>query len=88
MIGYGIPEAEKDSLAGVSAQYDSEAVYHSIREDLKKQGIIYTDFNTAILEHEDILKKYFAKIITPDLHKYAALHYALFSRWFICICTR
>ena len=49
----GIPEAEKTSLAGVGAQYDSEVVYHSIQEDLVKQGVIYTDIETALHEHED-----------------------------------
>ena len=53
----GIPEAEKTSLAGVGAQYDSEVVYHSIQEDLVKQGVIYTDIETALHEHEEIVKK-------------------------------
>ena len=52
----GIPEAEKTSLAGVGAQYDSEVVYHSIQEDLVKQGVIYTDFDTALSKYEDIVK--------------------------------
>ena len=52
----GIPEAEKTSLAGVGAQYDSEVVYHSIQEDLVKQGVIYTDIETALHEHEEIVK--------------------------------
>lgn len=66
-------------LSGVSAQYDSEAVYHNVKSDLEKQGIIYTDFNTAIKEYPELVKEYFGKAITPKLHKYAALHYALFS---------
>ena len=52
----GIPEAEKKSLAGVGAQYDSEVVYHSIKEDLKKQGVIYTDMETAVREYPDLVK--------------------------------
>ena len=52
----GIPEAEKQSLAGVGAQYDSEVVYHSIHQELKEQGVVYTDIETALVEHEDILK--------------------------------
>ena len=52
----GIPEAEKTSLGGVGAQYDSEVVYHSIQEDMVKQGVIYTDMGTAIREHEDLVK--------------------------------
>ena len=75
----GIPEAEKDALAGVGAQYDSEEVYHSIKQYLIDQGVIYTDFDAAIREYPDIVKKYFQKAIPPTLHKYAALHGAVFS---------
>ena len=75
----GIPEAEKTSLAGVGAQYDSEVVYHSIKEDLVKQGVIYTDMETAIKEHEDIVKEYFMKCVTPNDHKFVALHGAVWS---------
>ena len=57
----GIPEAEKKSLAGVGAQYDSEVVYHSIKEELVKQGVIYTDMETAVREYEDIVKEHFMK---------------------------
>lgn len=75
----GIPEAEKTSLAGVGAQYDSEVVYHSIKEDLVKQGVIYTDMETAIKEHEDIVKEYFMKCVAPNDHKFVALHGAVWS---------
>ncbi|MBL4931142.1 Fe-S cluster assembly protein SufB [Clostridium paridis] len=75
----GIPEAERTSLAGVGAQYDSEVVYHSIREDLVKQGVIYTDIETALKEHGDIVKKYFMKLVPPQDHKFAALHGAVWS---------
>ncbi|MDZ5000665.1 Fe-S cluster assembly protein SufB, partial [Clostridium perfringens] len=75
----GIPEAEKKSLAGVGAQYDSEVVYHSIREDLVKQGVIYTDMETAVKEYEDIVKEYFMKCVAPSDHKFAALHGAVWS---------
>ncbi|MBP9477079.1 MAG: Fe-S cluster assembly protein SufB [Sebaldella sp.] len=75
----GIPEAEKQSLAGVGAQYDSEVVYHSIHEDLTKQGVIYTDIETALREHEDLVKEYFMKLITMNDHKFAALHGAVWS---------
>lgn len=76
----GIQEAEKEMmLSGVGAQYDSEVVYHNIQQSLVDQGVIYTDFDTALREHEDIVKQYFAKSITPRLHKYAALHYAVWS---------
>lgn len=75
----GIPEAEKKSLAGVGAQYDSEVVYHNLSEDLQKQGVIYTDIETALKEYEDIVKKYFMKLVPPNDHKFAALHGAVWS---------
>ena len=75
----GIPEAEKTSLAGVGAQYDSEVVYHSIQDDLVKQGVIYTDMETAIREHEDVVKEYFMTLVPPKDHKFAALHGAVWS---------
>ena len=75
----GIPEAEKKSLAGVGAQYDSEVVYHSLQEDLLKQGVIYTDFETAVREHEDLVKEYFMKCVPAGDHKFVALHYAVWS---------
>lgn len=75
----GIPEAEKTSLAGVGAQYDSEVVYHSIKEDLVKQGVIYTDMETAMIEHEDVIKEYFMKCVPVNDHKFAALHGAVWS---------
>ena len=75
----GIPEAEKKSLAGVGAQYDSEVVYHSLQEDLLKQGVIYTDFETAVRDYEDIVKEYFTKCVPVSDHKFVALHYAVWS---------
>ena len=75
----GIPQAEQESLAGVGAQYDSEEVYHSIQKHLEDQGVIFMDFTSAIREHEDLVKKYFQKAIPPTLHKYAALHGAVWS---------
>lgn len=75
----GIPEAEKKSLAGVGAQYDSEVVYHSIKEDLVKQGVIYTDMETAVRDHEDLVKEYFMKCVSPSDHKFVALHGAVWS---------
>ena len=54
----GIPEAEKESLAGVGAQYDSEVVYHSMKEELKKQGVIYTDMETAVREYPELVKSH------------------------------
>lgn len=75
----GIPEAEKTSLAGVGAQYDSEVVYHSIKEELVAQGVIYTDMETAVKEHEDLVKEYFMKCVTANDHKFVALHGAVWS---------
>ena len=75
----GIPEAERKSLAGVGAQYDSEVVYHSIKEELVKQGVVYTDIETALVEYEDIVKQYFMKLIPNTDHKFAALHGAVWS---------
>lgn len=75
----GIPEAERQSLAGVGAQYDSEVVYHSVHKELTEQGVIYTDIETAIREHEDLVKQYFMKVITMHDHKFSALHGAVWS---------
>ncbi|GAB6107194.1 Fe-S cluster assembly protein SufB [Fusibacter bizertensis] len=75
----GIPEAERKSLAGVGAQYDSEVVYHSIQEELTAQGVIYTDMDSAVKEHEEIVRKYFMTIITNRDHKFSALHGAVWS---------
>ena len=75
----GIPEAEKKSLGGVGAQYDSEMVYHKVQDKLKVKGIIYTNFDTAINEYPDLVKEYFTKAVPINDHKFIALHYALFS---------
>ncbi|EEY35694.1 Fe-S cluster assembly protein SufB [Pseudoleptotrichia goodfellowii] len=75
----GIPEAEKQSLAGVGAQYDSEVVYHSLHKELEEQGVVYTDIETALHTHEDIVKEYFMKVIKMTDHKFAALHAAVWS---------
>lgn len=75
----GIPESEKTSLAGVGAQFDSEVIYHNVEEKLKKQGVIYQNFDNAIKEHPDLVKEYFTKAVPLIDHKYIALHYALFS---------
>lgn len=75
----GIPQAEIDQLSGVGAQYDSEVVYHSIKDYLLEQGVVYTDFETAVKKYGDIVQKYFMKIIPPTLHRFAALHGAVWS---------
>jgi Fe-S cluster assembly protein SufB len=75
----GIPEAEKKFLAGVGAQYDSEVVYHNIREDLEKLGVIFLGTDQALREHEDIFKEYFGTIVPPGDNRYAALNSAVWS---------
>ena len=75
----GIPEAEQKWLSGVTAQYESEAVYHSIREDLEKQGVIFLDMDSGLREHEDIVKKYFCSIIPYQDNKFSALNTAVWS---------
>src|SRR5690242_19107557 len=75
----GIPEAEKKFLAGVGAQYESEVVYHSLREDLAKQGVVFLDTDTALKEQPEIFKKYFGKVIPPEDNKFAALNSAVWS---------
>jgi len=75
----GIPEAERKFLAGVSAQYESEVVYHNIREDLEQQGVIFLDMDSGLREHPDLVKEYFGTIIPPNDNKFAALNSAVWS---------
>jgi Fe-S cluster assembly protein SufB len=75
----GIPEAEKKFLAGVKAQYESEVVYGSLREELAKQGVIFTDTDSALREHPDLLREYFGTVIPPTDNKFAALNSAVWS---------
>ncbi|BCJ50924.1 Fe-S cluster assembly protein SufB [Actinoplanes sp. NBRC 14428] len=76
----GIPEAEKQRLvAGVAAQYESEVVYHKIREDLEEQGVVFLDTDTALKEHEDIFKEYFGTVIPVGDNKFAALNTSVWS---------
>ena len=76
----GIPQAERESLAGVGAQYDSELVYHNVREEVAAQGVIYTDLESAMHgEYGDMIREHFMKLITPQDHKFAALHGAVWS---------
>jgi len=75
----GIPEAERKFLAGVSAQYESEVVYHNIHKDLEAQGVIFTDTDTALREHPDLFRKYFGTIVPPEDNKFAALNSAVWS---------
>ena len=75
----GIPEAEKKFLAGVKAQFESEVVYGSLKDDLGRQGVIFTDTDSAVREHPDLVREYFAKIIPPTDNKFAALNSAVWS---------
>ncbi|MBU1319425.1 MAG: Fe-S cluster assembly protein SufB [candidate division Zixibacteria bacterium] len=75
----GIPEAEQKFLAGVSAQYESEVVYHSFKEDLEKQGVIFLDMDSGLKKHPDIVKKYLATVIPVADNKFAALNSAVWS---------
>ena len=76
----GIPQAERKSLAGVGAQYDSELVYHNVKDSVAAEGVVYTDMESAIKgEYADMVRKYFMKLVTPHDHKFAALHGAVWS---------
>ncbi len=75
----GIPEAEKKYLAGVKAQYESEVVYGSLREELAKQGVIFLDTDTALKEHPELFRQYFGTIVPPTDNKFAALNSAVWS---------
>ena len=76
----GIPQAERKSLAGVGAQYDSELVYHNVKDEVAAQGVIYTDLESAMHgEYADMIQKHFMKLVPPTDHKFAALHGAVWS---------
>ncbi|MEX0920021.1 MAG: Fe-S cluster assembly protein SufB [Candidatus Pacearchaeota archaeon] len=76
----GIPQAEKEALAGVGAQYESEVVYHKLKEDLEKQGVVFLDCDEGLKDYPELFKKYFMTTCIPaNLHKFSALHGALWS---------
>ena len=76
----GIPQAERKSLAGVGAQYDSELVYHNVKDEVAQAGVVYTDMESALTgEYADMVQEYFMKLVTPNDHKFAALHGAVWS---------
>ena len=75
----GIPEAERKYFAGVTAQYESEVVYHRNREDLEAQGVIFCDMDTAIAQHPELVRKYFGKVIPPNDNKFSALNSSVWS---------
>lgn len=76
-----IPEAEKKALAWVGAQYDSDVVYHSLKDELKEKWVIFEDMSIALKNHEELLKKYFSRCIPLHDHKFSSLHYAVWSGW-------
>jgi Fe-S cluster assembly protein SufB len=75
----GIPEAERKFLAGVGAQYDSEVVYHNVRRELEKLGVIFCDMDTAVREYPEIVRRYFGTVVPADDNKFAALNTAVWS---------
>src|SRR2546423_7796181 len=75
----GIPEAEKKYLGGVSAQYESEVVYHKIKKELDDMGVLFTDMDSALRDHPDLVKEYFGTIIPPNDNKFASLNSAVWS---------
>jgi len=76
----GVLDAEKKSLAGVGGQYDSEVIYHNLKEEWNNQGIIFLDLDEALIQHEELVKKYFmTSCVKPNLHKFSALHGAVWS---------
>lgn len=76
----GIPEAEQRALGGVGAQYESEVIYHNLKKELEDQGVIFVDCDVALQEHPELVKKYFmTSCVPPTLHKFAALHGAVWS---------
>ncbi len=76
----GIPQAERASLAGVGAQYDSEVVYHNVRKEVQEQGVVYTDLESALhSDHAERIREHFMHLVPPSDHKFAALHGAVWS---------
>lgn len=76
----GIPEAERKALSGAGAQFDSQIVYHNLKEELRKKGVIFEDMDIAVKKYPDLVKEHFMnKCVSPNLHKFAALHGAVWS---------
>jgi Fe-S cluster assembly protein SufB len=75
----GIPKAEQEVLAGVGAQYESTVIYHSLKADYKRQGVIFEDLDVALKKHPELVEPYFMKLMPASLHKFAALHGAVWS---------
>lgn len=75
----GVPEAERNFLAGVGAQFESEVVYHNLKKELESQGVIFSDMDTAVREYPELVKKYYSKVIPINDNKFSALTYAVWS---------
>ncbi|MEE3377374.1 MAG: Fe-S cluster assembly protein SufB, partial [Lachnospiraceae bacterium] len=76
----GIPKSERESLAGVGAQYDSELVYHNVKKEVAEQGVVYTDIESALRgPYGEVIREHFMKLVPPEDHKFAALHGAVWS---------
>ncbi|MFT4250646.1 MAG: Fe-S cluster assembly protein SufB [Candidatus Woesearchaeota archaeon] len=75
----GIPEAERAALAGAGAQMESKMAYHNLKEEWEKKGVIFLDMDEALKKHPELVKKYFSKVVPINDHKFAALHYAVWS---------
>jgi len=75
----GIPQAEQELLAGVGAQYESTVIYHSLKEQFKAQGVVFEDLDVALKSHAELVRPYFMRAVPPSLHKFAALHGAVWS---------
>ncbi len=75
----GIPEAERKYLAGVTAQYESEVVFHRNREDLERRGVLFCDMDTAVREYPELVRRWFGTVIPPNDNKFAALNSAVWS---------
>jgi Fe-S cluster assembly protein SufB len=78
-VKLGIPEAEREFLGGVTAQYESEVVYHQVRKELAERGVFFSDMDTGLREHPDIVRKYFGTVVPPNDNKFAALNSAVWS---------
>ncbi len=84
----GIPQAERKSLAGVGAQYDSELVYHNVKAEVAAQGVVYTDMESALTgPYADMVRKHFMKLVPPQDHKFASTSRSSMVRRFLCLCA-
>src|SRR3712207_9505241 len=75
----GIPQAERETLAGVGAQYESEVAYHSLKEEREKAGVVFMDMDSGLREHEDLVREHFGTIIPAEDNKFSALNSAVWS---------